>query len=133
MFLTARILLVINALMYVLVGLGVAIRPDLMEELGVSLITATGITTTRTWGALFAGVGLTALLTATKRDWIVVGLLLVVITAACILASRAYGIWIDGIEPRQWVELRREGIGFVIGLTGLGLGLAGQRSATGGN
>ena len=133
MFLTARILLVICALMYVLVGLGVAIRPGLMEELGISLVNATGITTTRTWGALFAGAGLTALLTATKRDWIVVGLLLVVIIAACILAARAYGIWVDGIEPRQWVELRREGIGFVIGLTGLGLALAGQRSVTGEN
>jgi hypothetical protein len=91
MFLTARILLVINALMYVLIGLGVAIRPELMEELGISLINATGITTTRTWGALFTGAGLTALLTATRRDWIIVGLLLVVIIATCILAARAKG------------------------------------------
>ncbi|MDH3513143.1 MAG: DUF4345 family protein, partial [Gammaproteobacteria bacterium] len=103
MFLAARILLIIDALLYLLVGLGVAIQPQIMEGLGISLISATGITTTRTWGALFAGSGLTALLTATRRDWVIVGLLLIVITAACILVVRVYGIWIDGIEPRQWV------------------------------
>jgi hypothetical protein len=129
MFLTARVLLVINALMYVLIGSGVAIRPELMEEMGITLINATGITTTRTWGALFMGVGLTALIAATKRNWIIGGLLMVVLVAACILGARAYGIWLDGIEPRQWVELRREGIGFVIGLAGLGMALASQRLA----
>ncbi len=127
MFLTARILLVISALMYLLIGLGVAISPEIMEELGISLINATGITTTRTWGALFTGAGLTALMTATRRDWVIVGLLLLVIIAACILTARACGIWIDGIEARQWVELRREGIGFVIAFAGLGMALAGQR------
>ena len=131
MFLAARILLIINALMYVLVGLGVTLSPEIMEELGISLVNATGITTTRTWGALFTGAGLTALLTATRRDWVIVGLLLVVIIAACILAARAYGIWLDGIEPRQWVELRREGIGFIIGLAGLGMALASQRPKAG--
>jgi hypothetical protein len=98
-----------------------------MEGLGISLISATGITTTRTWGALFAGAGLTGLLTATRRDWVIVGLLLLVITAACILVVRVYGIWVDGIEPRQWVELRREAIGCAIGLTGLGMALARRR------
>jgi len=130
MFLTARILLIIDALLYLLIGLGVAIRPEIMEGLGISLVSATGITTTRTWGALFTGAGLTALLTATKRDWVMVGLLLLVIVAVCILIARLYGIWIDGIEPRQWVELRREGIGCAIALAGLGLAFAGRRAVT---
>jgi hypothetical protein len=130
MFLAARILLIVDALLFLLIGLGVAIQPEIMEGLGISLISATGITTTRTWGALFAGAGLTALLTATRRDWVIVGLLLLVIMAACILIARVYGIWVDGIEPRQWVELRREGIGCAIGLVGLGLALAKRHPAT---
>jgi len=129
MFLAARILLIIDALLFLLIGLGVAVQPEIMEGLGISLVSATGITTTRTWGALFAGAGLTALLTATRRDWVIVGLLLLVIMAACILIARVYGIWVDGIEPRQWVELRREGIGCAIGLAGLGLALAKRRPA----
>ncbi len=130
MFVTARILLIIDALLYSITGLSVSIQPGIMEGLGISLISATGITTTRTWGALFTGAGLTALLTATRRDWVMVGLLLITIIAACILAARIYGIWIDGIEPRQWIELRRESIGFAIALAGLGLAFAGHRRET---
>ena len=130
MFVAARILLIIDALLYLLVGFGVAIQPMLMEGLGIDMITATGMTTTRTWGALFAGAGLTALLTATRRDWVIIGLLLLVITTVCILITRIYGIWVDGIEPGQWIELRREGIGCAIALTGLGLALARRRPAT---
>jgi hypothetical protein len=121
--------LIIDALLYLLIGLGIAVRPELMEGLGISLISATGFTTTRTWGALFPGAGLTALLTTTRRDWVIFGLLLLVIMMACILITRVYGIWVDGIEPRQWVELRREGIGCAIGLAGLGLALAKRRPA----
>jgi hypothetical protein len=124
MFFAARILLVINALLYLLIGLGVAIQPGLMEAIGIDLLTATGVTTTRTWGALFAGAGVTALLTAARRDWVMVGLWLLAIMAVSILITRLLGIWVDGIEPRQWVELRREGIGCALAILGLGLALA---------
>ncbi len=130
MFVAARILLIIDALLYLLIGFGVAVQPAMMEGLGIELISATGTTTTRTWGALFVGAGLTALLTATRRDWVIIGLLLLVIMAVCILVARVSGIWIDGIEPRQWIELRREGIGCAIALTGLGLALIKPRPAS---
>lgn len=123
----ARILLFINALLYLLIGLGVAIQPSLMEAIGIDLITATGVTTTRTWGALFAGAGVTALLAVTRRDWVIAGLWLLAIMGVSILITRLLGIWVDGIEPRQWVELRRETIGCALAILGLGLALAGQR------
>lgn len=127
MFAAARIILVINALLYLLVGLAVAIQPAMMEAIGIDLVSATGVTTTRTWGALFTGAGLAALLTATRHDWVIVGLWLLAIMAVSILATRILGLWIDGIEPRQWIELRREGVGCAISLLGLGLALVASR------
>ena len=124
MFVAARILLIIDGLLYLLVGVGVATQPGLMEPIGIGLLNAAGVTTTRTWGALFAGVGITALVAAGRRDWVTVGLLLVTIVSACILIARVIGIWIDGVEPRQWIELRREGVGCAIALLGLALALA---------
>ena len=116
--------------MYLLIGSLVALNPAAMEGVGIGLVTATGITTTRTWGALFAGVGLTGLIAAARRDWVIIGLLLLVLIAFCIVAARVYGIWFDGIEPRQWIELRREGIGLVISMTGLIMALLAGRKVT---
>jgi hypothetical protein len=127
MFVVARILLIINALLYLLVGFAVAIQPGMMEAIGIDLVSATGVTTTRTWGALFAGAGLTALLTAIRHDWVIVGLWLLAIMGVSIFSTRVFGLFVDGIEPRQWIELRREGVGCAIALLGLGLGLAARR------
>ena len=119
LFLAAKVILVLNALIYSLIGVGVIIDPSLMEDMGISVVTATGTTTTRTWGAIFAGVGVTGLFAAAQRDWVTAGLFLFVMIGAFIVSARVCGIWLDGPEPRQWVELRREGIGFMAGLTGL--------------
>ena len=124
---TARTLLAISALLYVAVGVLVLINPNAMENMGIALVTPTGITTTRTWGALFTGVGLSSLAMAAYRDWLIPGLLLVVVIGFCIVAARVSGMWIDGIEPRQWIELRREGIGFLLGLMGLIIAVVSQR------
>lgn len=98
-----------------------------MEASGLALLTSAGITTTRTWGALYVGVGLSGLAMAAYRDWLLPGLLLVVLAGLSILAARVLGIWIDGIDQRQLIELRREGIGFFLGLSGLVVGLAAVR------
>lgn len=126
LFLVARILLVLDALMYTLIGVGVLLRPDSMEVFGILLTTATGLTTTRTWGALFAGIGIAGLTMSARRDWILPGLLLFVVVSTCIVIARVYGIWLDGTEARQWVELRREGIGFALAAAGLVMALAGS-------
>lgn len=120
LFLIARILLVVDALMYVSIGAGVMIYPDIMEGFGIALVTVTGTTTTRTWGALFAGMGMFGLTMATRRDRVLTGLLLLVMASALVLLARAYGMWVDGLESRQWTELRRESIGFSIALLGCG-------------
>lgn len=125
--LAARVLLVADASLYAIIGLLVFFRPEFMERFGIELVSATGITTTRTWGALFAGAGCTGLIMAVRRDWLVPGLILIAMTALWIFAGRVYGIWADGVELRQWIELRREGIGLILALAGLGMAVVGER------
>jgi hypothetical protein len=119
--LLARLLLLLDATLYVLIGIGVMLHPETMKDQGIAMVTATGITTTRTWGGLFTGVGAGGLVMSAKREFVGPGLLLFVVVAAAIVIARACGMWVDGLEPRQWTELRREGIGLGIALLGLGL------------
>lgn len=119
--LAARLLLLADAMLYLLIGIAVALRPEFMQSFGIALLTGTGTTTTRTWGALFAGIGIAGFALAARRDWLTPGLLIFVLVSGAIFFARLYGIWVDGPEPRQWTELRREAIGFCLALAGFGM------------
>ena len=122
-------MLLFAALLYAAVGVLVLINPNVMENMGIDFATPIGLTTIRTWGALFAGVGFSSLAMAVRREWLIPGLILVVVVGFFIVVARVSGMWMDGIEPRQWIELRREGIGFFIGLAGLIVALIGKRAS----
>ena len=115
----ARVFLVIAAALHTAVGLSVLANPYLMEAPGVVSTSLTGVTTIRTWGALFLGAGISGLFMALFRGWVLPGLILVTTIGCTIFATRVIGLSIDGVEPRQWIELRREAVGFVSALIGL--------------
>jgi multisubunit Na+/H+ antiporter MnhG subunit len=119
MLVAARVLLVAGALLYLLVGLGVWLQPGFMEPVGVMAATPAGVTTLRTWGALFVAVGMAGIACSLRRDRVGAGLVLMVTVGACLVLARLSGLWLDGEHPRQLVELRREVAGLALSLLGL--------------
>jgi hypothetical protein len=116
--LIARLALGLIAAMYLLIGVGVMLAPATMEGFGIALLTPTGISTVRTWGALFAGLGTVGLACSARQEWLAGGFAVFLAVSGLVLMGRGYGIWADGVEPAQWTELRREAIGFAMAVAG---------------
>lgn len=115
----ARIFLALDALIFVFVGQILFREPMLMENLGIELVSPTGITAIRTWGGFFFGTGLVGLIAATRARWTVPGLFIILIIGGLVVDARIYGIWIDGAEPTQWSELQDESLGPILAIIGL--------------
>lgn len=115
----ARVFLVLDALIFIFVGQILFREPILMENLGFKLVSPTGFTAIRTWGGFFFGTGLLALVGATRKDWVVPGLFVVLTIGGLVVIARIAGIWIDGAEPTQWSELQDESLGPILAILGL--------------
>lgn len=113
----ARVLLILDSLIFIMVGLFSVTDPTGRENLDI--VTASGITAIRTWGGLLFGVGLVGLIASLAKKWIAQGLFVLFVVGGMIVLSRLYGIAIDGVEPKQLTELRDESLGPLLAATGL--------------
>jgi hypothetical protein len=127
MLITARIFLVLDALIFLLVGIFMFTGPASMENLDI--VALSGTTAIRTWGGLLFGVGLTGLLAACRTRWVAQGLVLMLIVGSMIVCSRLYGMAVDGIDPKQIQELSNESLGPVLAAIGLVLLWVAERRA----
>jgi hypothetical protein len=113
----ARLMLALDALIFVMVGTFLFADPTGLEYLNID--SASGLTAIRTWGGLFIGVGLVGLIASAFKKWATQGLLVLFIISTMIVLTRLYGIAIDGFEPRQLGELRDESLGPILTIVGL--------------
>ena len=123
--LIARLLLILDAAIFVVVGTFLFTGPDGLAYLNI--VSGAGMTAIRTWGGMFIGIGMVGLIAACRKAWIRPGLSILFIIGSMVVLSRLYGIVVDGVEPRQISELRDESIGPLLALIGLILCWFGQR------
>ena len=124
----ARLLLILDALIFMMVGSFLLTDPTNLQYLNIG--SAAGTTAIRTWGGMFVGVGVVGLISALYKKWITQGLLILLIIGGMIVLTRIYGINVDGLEPRQTSELRDESLGPVLAIVGLAFCWLHQRRVT---
>lgn len=116
-FTLARICLVLDALIFTMVGTFLFTDPAGLQYLNIDA--ASGLTAIRIWGGMFIGIGIVGLICALSKSRIQDGLYLLLIVGSAIVATRIYGIAVDGVDPRQLSELRDESLGPVLAILGL--------------
>ena len=114
---TARIVLILDALVFLMVGTFLFTDPGSLAYLNID--SAAGNTAIRTWGAMFIGIGIVGLVSSLNKKWVEQGLLALLIIGGLIVLARIYGIAVDGLEPKQTSELRDESLGPILALVGL--------------
>ncbi|MBB2495340.1 DUF4345 family protein [Aquipseudomonas ullengensis] len=96
--LSARILLIVQALILVGFGLAYFIRPQEMANLsGMLLMEPAAITDVRAYyGGLQLGLGLYLVLALVRQEWLRGALALLVLLYASLFVARLGGLWLDG-------------------------------------
>ena len=115
----ARIFLILDSLVFLMVGTFLFTDPKSMASLGFENMPPVAMTAIRTWGGFFWGTGLVGLIAATRAKWLTQGLVTLFIIGGLVVVTRLFGIAVDGVEPRQLSELQDESLGPILAAIGL--------------
>jgi hypothetical protein len=115
----ARAILLLGTVLYVRIGLRFLLDPvPTIARFGITLDQPVAITTIRAIvGALFFGLGTTALTGLVFRSQTANSLRVIVSFIFFVLCGRVVGLQLDGIDPLTISELRNESIAFLVYLT----------------
>ena len=115
----ARVFLVLDSLIFIMVGTFLFTDPKSMVSLGFENMSPVAMTAIRTWGGFFWGTGLIGLIAVSRTKWLTQGLVTLLVIGGFVVLTRLYGIAVDGIEPRQISELQDESLGPILASIGL--------------
>ncbi len=115
----ARILILLDALIFIMVGTFIFTGAGDMVIFRDHDLSPAGLTGVRTWGGMFIGVSLSVIFLVARQSTAVQAGLVMFLIGSAVVLSRLYGIQVDGVEPKQFTELRDEALG--PGLSGLAL------------
>lgn len=115
----ARGLLLLDVLIYFMVGSFLVFDPQNVGIIGIKFVTPETTTAFRVYGGFFYGVAIIGSFGVLSRRWTLPSLVAMMIVSTCIVTMRLSGIVIDGVDERNLSELTDESSGVILAALGL--------------
>lgn len=115
----ARFFLLLDVLIYCMVGSFLYFGPKSVGIVGLDFDTPETITAIRVYGGFFYATAIIGSFGVVSLRWTLQSLVAVSIITGCVVAARLSGIVMDGVDERQLGELRDESLGLILALCGM--------------